>query len=81
MIRVLGKGNANFILAQIGNKDGQVDNERAKSIYERMARVDQVVVRFRGNEPGCEGCLRITVGTEEECRVVVEKLGALLKED
>lgn len=46
-----------------------------------MAREDKVVVRYRGNEVGCEGCLRITVGTREECEEVVRRLGKLLKED
>jgi histidinol-phosphate aminotransferase len=65
------------LLAQIGT-DGKPDNKKAERIYKSMAENDQVVVRFRGNEVGCEACLRITVGTAEECRVVVEKLKKLL---
>ncbi|KAH7345761.1 histidinol-phosphate aminotransferase [Rhizoctonia solani] len=39
-----------------------------------------VVVRFRGNEYGCKGCLRITVGSEEEVTTVLEHLEQVLKE-
>jgi histidinol-phosphate aminotransferase len=68
------------VLAQVGGKDGKPDNEKAKRVYEKMAREDKVVVRFRGNEVGCEACLRITVGTSEECEAVVEKLAKLLED-
>ena len=34
-----------------------------------------IVVRFRGNEMHCKDCLRITVGTEEENRRLLELLG------
>jgi histidinol-phosphate aminotransferase len=37
-----------------------------------------VVVRFRGSEPGCDGCLRITVGTQEENQTVITKLTEVL---
>jgi histidinol-phosphate aminotransferase len=77
VLQILGAGNANFLLAQIGT-DGKPDNKKAERIYKSMAENDQVVVRFRGNEVGCKACLRITVGTAEECRVVVEKLKKLL---
>ena len=74
-----GAGDANFLLAQVGGTDGKPDNERAKRVYTHMAEQDQVVVRFRGNEVGCEACLRITVGTRQECERVVERLTELLK--
>ncbi|GAA5924239.1 hypothetical protein JCM3775_005632 [Rhodotorula graminis] len=74
-----GAGDANFLLAQVGGEDGKPDNERAKRVYTHMAEQDQVVVRFRGNEVGCEACLRITVGTRQECERVVERLTELLK--
>jgi len=38
-----------------------------------------VVVRYRGSELGCQGCLRITVGTEEENKTVLAKLEKVLK--
>ncbi|ORY87497.1 pyridoxal phosphate-dependent transferase [Leucosporidium creatinivorum] len=80
ILQILGAPHANFVLAQVGGKDGKPDNVKAQKVYEKMAREDKVVVRFRGNEVGCEACLRITVGTKEECEAVVEKLAKLLEE-
>ena len=72
--RILGGNHANFLLTEIVGADGKVDNARALRVYKTLADTRGVVVRFRGNEPGCEACLRITVGTEEECDAVVERL-------
>ena len=33
-----------------------------------------VVVRFRGNERGCKGALRITVGTRDEMQTLLLRL-------
>jgi histidinol-phosphate aminotransferase len=33
-----------------------------------------IVVRDRGKEAGCEGCLRITVGTEVENKLLIDTL-------
>ena len=33
-----------------------------------------IIVRNRSNVPGCEDCLRITVGTAEENRELVQAL-------
>ena len=41
-------------------------NVTALRVYEKLAVDKGVVVRFRGREVGCEGCLRVTVGTERE---------------
>jgi histidinol-phosphate aminotransferase len=48
----------------------------ALAVYEKLAETKGVVVRFRGKEHGCLGCLRITVGTEDE---VTRFLAALKK--
>ena len=77
--RILGGNSANFVLVQI-LKDGKPNNEVAVTVYKTMAESRGVVVRFRGGEKGCEGCLRITVGTEAECREAVKQLSALLSE-
>ncbi|KAL7418771.1 histidinol-phosphate transaminase [Cryptotrichosporon argae] len=77
--KVLGGNDANFVLVQI-LKDGKPSNDTAQRVYKTMAETKGVVVRFRGNELGCEGCLRITVGTEDECRTAVEKIAELLSE-
>lgn len=58
----LGGLDANFILLRIRGGD----NEMARKIYYHLATISGVVVRFRGDELGCKGCLKITVGTREE---------------
>jgi histidinol-phosphate aminotransferase len=66
---VLGGNDANFVLVQIlDGPGGKPSNDRAKAVYTEMAENRGVVVRFRGTEIGCEGCLRITVGTVERLR-------------
>lgn len=81
VIRTLGHNDANFLLVQIGDEQGSgtPDNERAKRVYKTMAESDKVVVRFRGHEVGCEACLRVTVGTRDECDAVIDKMTRLLK--
>ncbi|KAJ3217655.1 histidinol-phosphate transaminase [Dinochytrium kinnereticum] len=75
--RILGANHANFVVVQIVGNDGSPSNPLALKIYENLARVEGVVVRFRGNEIGCTGCLRITVGTPEENKVLMSKLRAM----
>lgn len=75
---VLGGNDANFVLAQVVDKDGKPDNTRATAVYKEMAESRGVVVRFRGMENGCEACLRITVGTEAECEQALARLSELL---
>lgn len=58
---------ANFLLVKVTH---------AKSIYKYL--VDQgIVVRDRSNQPLCENCLRITVGTPTENEAVVSALRRL----
>lgn len=65
--RFRGGKDSNFLLVEIINQpNGRPSNEVALATYERLAESRGVVVRFRGKEPGCLGCLRITVGTEKE---------------
>eukprot|EP00842_Homolaphlyctis_polyrhiza_P005162 jgi/Hompol1/5647/HPOL_002014-RA len=71
---ILGGNDANFILLQIVDDQGKPDSKRAFNIYKTLAEVEGVVVRFRGNEVGCEGCLRITVGTPAENDMAAAKL-------
>ena len=81
VIRTLGGNDANFLLVQIGSTDGKgtPDNDKAKKVYKTMAEDDKVVVRFRGHEHGCEACLRVTIGTRDECDAVIEKMTRLLQ--
>jgi histidinol-phosphate aminotransferase len=76
---ILGGNHANFVVAQVIDKEGKPSNERAVSVYKTMAEHRGVVVRYRGSENGCEGCLRITVGTEEEVETALKQLGDLLQ--
>jgi histidinol-phosphate aminotransferase len=77
----IGGNDANFILVPVLAKDGsgKPDSERAQRVYKALAEENGVVVRYRGGEMGCQGCLRITVGTEEENEVVLSKLGEVLR--
>lgn len=50
---------ANFVLTYIGNNH--------REFVTRM-RAEGVLVRDRSSDPGCDGCVRITVGTREQMR-------------
>ncbi|KAF6840918.1 histidinol-phosphate aminotransferase [Colletotrichum plurivorum] len=64
--RLRGGTESNFLLYEMLDAQGKPDNVTALAVYERLAENKGVVVRFRGKEHGCLGCLRITVGTEDE---------------
>ena len=78
--RLVGGVEANFIMAQIQTRSGEVSNALAVKVYEDMAQNRGLVVRFRGHEHGCEACLRITVGTEAENEVLLKTLAASFAE-
>jgi histidinol-phosphate aminotransferase len=62
-----GGYTSNFLLVEMLDvPGGKPSNEVALKVYETLAENKGVVVRFRGKEMGCLGCLRITVGTKEE---------------
>jgi histidinol-phosphate aminotransferase len=50
---------ANFVLVDIGSKHAE---------FVRRMNAAGVLVRDRSNDPGCDGCVRITVGTREQMR-------------
>jgi histidinol-phosphate aminotransferase len=56
--------DANFLLVKVMDAD---------SLYQNLSK-NEVVVRNRGKEQGCEGCLRITIGTPEENKILVNLL-------
>ena len=62
---------ANFVLVKIGRKH--------REFVEAM-RVHNVLVRDRSNDPGCDGCVRITVGTREHTQLGARALEASLAE-
>lgn len=72
--------DANFILVEILNKNLVPDNDAAYKLYLKLATENQIVVRFRGKELGCTGCLRITIGTPEENAVLIKTFAKVLEE-
>lgn len=74
--KILGGNDANFILVEILDKEtnSKPCNQRSEQIYKHMAESKDVVVRFRGKEYGCESCLRITIGTEDENNAMISRL-------
>ena len=58
-IRKVYPSEANFLLVKVGAD--------ADALYAHLLR-DGIIVRNRSRVPGCEGCLRITIGTPEENR-------------
>ncbi len=81
--RFVGGTDSNFLLVEIldkpRNEGGKPDNPTALAVYETLAGNRGVVVRYRGKELGCEGCLRITVGTKTEVDRFLEEIASVLK--
>ena len=78
--RLRGGTDSNFLLMEMLDRpDGRPCNETAVRVYEGLAEERGVVVRFRGKEHGCEGCLRVTVGTEEEVTRFLAEIGRVLE--
>ncbi|KAH7328100.1 histidinol-phosphate aminotransferase [Stachybotrys elegans] len=78
--RLRGGTMSNFLLYEMLDAQGNPDNVTALAVYEKLAESRGVVVRFRGKEHGCLGCLRITVGTEQEVTRFLESLRKTLAE-
>ncbi len=70
LVEKVHPSDANFLLVRF--KD-------AKKVYEEL-REKGIVVRDRSGLPHCEGCLRITIGTPEENRVLLKALEAMITE-
>lgn len=62
--------DTNFVLFRV---------RRAHDVYVKMAERG-IVIRYRGNQPRCESCLRITVGSEEENKRAMEVLKEIVDE-
>lgn len=56
---------ANFILVEIGT---------AHAEFVRRMNAAGVLVRDRSNDPGCDGCVRITIGTREQMQKAADVL-------
>lgn len=77
--RLRGGLDANFVLVEMLDAHARPSNAVAVRVYEELAARRGVVVRFRGRELGCEGCLRVTVGTEAEVGRFLDELARVLK--
>lgn len=62
---------ANFILVNIGSKHVE---------FTAAMKRRRVLVRDRSNDPGCDGCVRITVGTKAQTAAAIDILMASLEE-
>ena len=64
--------HANFVLVEIGERHSE---------FVRLMSAAGVLVRDRSTDPGCNGCVRITVGTRQQMRqaasALIETLAAL----
>lgn len=56
---------ANFVLVRVGP---------AHSEFIQALRLRGILVRDRNSDPGCEGCVRLTVGALEHMRTLIEAL-------
>jgi histidinol-phosphate aminotransferase len=57
--------HANFVLVEIGAQHAE---------FVRHMRAAGVLVRDRSNDPGCNGCVRITIGTRQQMRAAAAAL-------
>jgi len=71
---------SNFLLVEMLDTQGKPDNVTALKVYEGLAENRGVVVRFRGKEHGCLGCLRVTVGTEDEVTRFLKEIKSVLEQ-
>jgi histidinol-phosphate aminotransferase len=61
---------ANFVLAKLGSRHVEFVSEMRKR---------GILVRDRSNDPGCEGCVRITIGAAEHTDRFLQMLPRVLK--
>ncbi|KAJ2986516.1 hypothetical protein NUW58_g4987 [Xylaria curta] len=78
--RMRGGTDANFLLYEMLDTEGTPNNDVALAVFKKLAGIKGVVVRFRGKEHGCMGCLRFTVGTEEDVTRLMGSLREVLVE-
>lgn len=71
---LIGGLDANFILIRI------IPEELAQKVYSKMATESKVVVRFRGNEVNCKGGLRVSIGTPEENKKLIQQFKKNMEE-
>lgn len=67
LVRKVYPSDANFLLTK---------TDQAYELYQKLAD-KRIIVRYRGNEPLCEDCLRITVGTPKENKLLIDTIKQL----
>lgn len=81
----IGGSHANFLLVPVLKKgatnNNDYDSDRSLRVYKRLAEEKSVIVRYRGSEYGCGGCLRITVGTPKENQELLFCLTQVLSDE
>jgi histidinol-phosphate aminotransferase len=68
LVNYIYPSQANFLLVKM--------KADARTIYEKLTEQD-IIVRYRGSEPLCDNCLRITVGTDDENEQLINALNQL----
>jgi histidinol-phosphate aminotransferase len=56
---------ANFVLVRVGPGHAE---------FVQALRARGILVRDRNTDPGCEGCVRLTVGSEKHTRTMINAL-------
>ncbi|WP_445665662.1 histidinol-phosphate transaminase [Fodinibius sp. AD559] len=67
MVQHVYESEANFLLTKFTD---------AQMVYKQLADQD-IIIRYRGNQPHCKNCLRITVGTPDENERLISALKKL----
>ena len=67
VVRKLYPSDANFVLVKV---------DEPRKVYDRLIAAG-IIVRDRSRMQGCEGCLRITIGTPEENTRLLEVMAQL----
>ncbi len=62
---------ANFVLVDIGAQHAE---------FVKRMKAEGVLVRDRSNDPGCDGRVRITIGTQEQMKNAIEALKRTMAE-
>jgi histidinol-phosphate aminotransferase len=65
------KSRANFVLTCIGPTHAE---------FVRALRARRILVRDRSSDPGCQGCVRLTVGSREHTQVLISALREVVAE-
>jgi len=67
LVKKIYPSDANFILVKFSDAD---------YIYKYLVE-NGIIVRNRSKQPRCENCLRISVGTERENKILIQKLNSI----